>query len=82
MIRIDDTDQHQVDDAGVLVGVIRHKSLRRLGSGRGAPTPGRRPPLAEFLELGELYWVTLATMVGAMAGRPVPGPEAEVEHGT
>jgi predicted transcriptional regulator len=56
---------------GVLVGVMRHRSLRRSGRSRHVGSEGRAA-LAAFLDLGEVYWGGLATAVDVMAGRRVP----------
>jgi Mg/Co/Ni transporter MgtE len=56
-----------VDGAGVLVGMIRHRRLRRLDAVRPPAVTAHRPPLAAFLDLGELYWASLASVMTAMA---------------
>jgi hypothetical protein len=66
----------------VLVGVIRHRSLRRRASSGSATLSGRRPALAVFLELGELYWGGLTSMVSWAAGRSGQDESKEVHSGS
>ena len=47
-----------VDDSGILVGVLRHRQVRRLLS-----TPGTGGLMRALLGLGELYWVGLTTFL-------------------
>ena len=69
-----------VDGSGVLVGVIRHKKIRRSADAPQAEPAPRRAALAAFLDLGEVYWSGLASVITAMAGRPAPEARAEVKH--
>jgi Mg/Co/Ni transporter MgtE len=69
-----------VDDGGVLIGVLRHKSLRRIGKTTREVAISRRPALATFLDLGELYWSGLESAISAMIGQAVPATSTEVKH--
>ncbi len=55
-----------VDGGGVYVGVLRHKDLRRGLEDRGSCVSAR-PPLAAFLDLGEVYWTGLSSLIDALA---------------
>jgi Mg/Co/Ni transporter MgtE len=69
-----------VDGSGVLVGVIRHRSVRRSGRAlRAAPT-SHGPVLNTFLELGELFWGGLTSVVAATANREPMEESTEVER--
>jgi magnesium transporter len=61
-----------VDGTGVLVGIIRHKALRRSLSTRPS-APRSQPRLGTVLELGELYWNGLSTLV-YMVSEPSDAP--------
>jgi magnesium transporter len=60
-----------VDRNGVYLGVIRHKTLREIKAPRPT-TSGPTTPLDTFVDLAELYWVGLSTMVAALAEEPAP----------
>jgi magnesium transporter len=68
-----------VDGSDTLVGVLRHRSLRRLGVERPSSIASGRPALGAFLELGELYWGGLSSLLSGMAGRDAQG---EVDDGS
>ncbi len=70
-----------VDSTDVLVGVIRHKNLRRLGETPTATASGQPSALDAFLDLGELYWGTLASLITATQRQAGPGKQTEVENG-
>jgi magnesium transporter len=55
-----------VDGKNVFLGVIRHKTLRGLREPR-TPTSRTGKPLDTFVDLAELYWLGLSTMVAALA---------------
>ena len=63
-----------VDGNGVLVGGLRHLSLRRRSPAMSLGKDSRAP-LATLLELGELYWAGLAAGLSVMSGR-APDQEA------
>jgi len=69
-----------VDGSGVLVGVVRHRSVRYSEQTHREAPISPRPGLATFLELGELYWGGLTSVVAAMAGRPTTQAATEVQH--
>lgn len=69
-----------VDGSGVLVGVIRHRNVRGSGRPRQSAPISQRPPLDTFLELGELYWSGLTSVVAAMADRQTDDDPREVHH--
>lgn len=69
-----------VDDAGVLVGVVRHRSIRQTEKTYRAAPLSPLPGLATFLDLGELYWGGLTSVVSAMAGRPAAERSTEFNH--
>lgn len=71
-----------VDTGGVLVGCLSHRSLRRRASSGSPALSGRRPALAVFLELGELYWGGLTSMVSWTAGRSGQDEVKEVHGGS
>jgi magnesium transporter len=54
-----------VDGRGVYLGAIRHKDLRNL-DGRHVAAGGTGQPIATLLDLSELYWLGLSTMVTAL----------------
>ncbi len=62
-----------VDGSGVLVGVIRHRNVRSSGPTHQSAPISQRPLLDTFLELGELYWGGLTSVVAAMADRQTEG---------
>jgi magnesium transporter len=69
-----------VDGGGVLVGVIRHRSVRRTAFARGpSATPSHRAALEAFLELGEVYWSGLTSVLGALGGRDAGAQVTEVK---
>lgn len=51
-----------VDDAGVFLGVIRHRTFRQLAED-AATEQIRQHPAAVLLSFGELYWVGLKQMI-------------------
>ena len=58
-----------VDKEDKMVGILRHRSLRRLRSqGPGSPLLAS-PAMNTFLELGELYWGGLTSMLTTMESR-------------
>jgi magnesium transporter len=70
-----------VDDSGVLVGVLRHRQIRRLQS-----SPGAGGLVGALLGLGELYWVGLTTFLPVATGTESPESatsrfQAGVDHG-
>jgi magnesium transporter len=65
-----------VDREGVYLGVIRHKTLRELGEPRTSISR-MGMPLDTFVDLAELYWLGLSTMVAALAA----GTTASEEEG-
>ena len=69
-----------VDGSGVLVGVIRHRHVRSSGPTRQSTPISQRPLLDTFLELGELYWGGLTSVVAAMADRQTEEEPREVNH--
>jgi Mg/Co/Ni transporter MgtE len=59
-----------VDAGGVLVGVIRHKNVRRTATSRRASTAApRRAALEGLLDLGEVYWAGLTSALEALGDR-------------
>jgi len=62
-----------VDGDGVLVGLIRHRNVRRTAIARGpvASAGGRAAALETFLDLGEVYWSGLSSLLTALGGRDV-----------
>ncbi len=68
-----------VDSSGVYVGTIRHKSLREL---RESPplAAGPESPLSTLLDLGELYWVGLDSLVAVLAAKAGDSPAGGVEQ--
>ncbi len=54
-----------VDGAGVYVGVLRHKDIRG-GVETPEPPGSARPPLATLLDLGEVYWNGLSSLIEAL----------------
>jgi Mg/Co/Ni transporter MgtE len=52
-----------VDDSGTLVGVVRHRHIRRMQT-----SPGAAGLVDALLQLGELYWVGLTTFFPMAAG--------------
>ena len=69
-----------VDGRGVYLGAIRHKDLRSLGEPPVA-VGGSGPPLATFIELSELYWVGLASMVAGLSAGTKSGRGKELRDG-
>jgi magnesium transporter len=55
-----------VDGRGIYLGAIRHKDLR-IPDEPHVAVGGTGPPLATFLDLSELYWEGLASMVAALS---------------
>jgi len=70
-----------VDDAGVLVGVVRHRSVRRSGHMTHPGSASSRPALAIAIELAELYWGGLTSLFASMSNRFESEGPAEVKHG-
>jgi magnesium transporter len=69
-----------VDTSGVLVGVIRHRNLRRSHSmRRSKPEALRRTALETLLDLGEVYWTGLASVVESLGNRETELRVAEVK---
>ena len=69
-----------VDASAVLVGVIRHRIVRSSGSTQQSAPISQQPLLDTFLELGELYWGGLTSVVSAMADRQPAEAPREVNH--
>ena len=69
-----------VDDSGVLVGVVRHRSVRHSEPTPRVASDSPQSGFATFLELGELYWVGLTSVVTAMADRSAPERHSEVRY--
>lgn len=65
-----------VDAAGRYLGTIRHKDLRARRR-RPQPTDGQRSALATALDLGELYWTGLSSLVDSLASTPSSDPRGE-----
>lgn len=61
-----------VDDRGAYVGVVRHKSLRASPQG-SKPASGSPTAVSALLELGEVYWSGLFSVIDALASPGVPG---------
>ncbi|MEX2049032.1 MAG: CBS domain-containing protein [Gemmatimonadota bacterium] len=59
-----------VDTDGRLIGAIRHKTIRQLGSDPG------RPVMATIVGLSELYWVGLSGILASLAPPRAVGEEA------
>jgi magnesium transporter len=55
-----------VDRRGVYVGAIRHKRLRGVEESRSA-IGGAAAPLGTLLDVAEVYWIGLASVVAALA---------------
>lgn len=62
-----------VDEKGALVGVLRHRSLRRMRSDQPGSPLLATPAMNTFLELGELYWDGLTGMLTTMEARSTQG---------
>ena len=65
-----------VDRRGVFLGVIRHKTLRELEVPRTAMSRTGMP-LDTFVDLAELYWMGLSTMVAALAASTTADDQGE-----
>jgi predicted transcriptional regulator len=59
-----------VDDAGRLVGAIRHKTIRQMGR------ESRPPMMATLVGLSELYWTGLAGILSSLRAPPAQTREA------
>jgi magnesium transporter len=69
-----------VDDGGVLLGVMRFKTLRAAGNEDAAAVA--QDPMAASLALGELYWSTLGQLLQTLWPAVKPnGEESEESHG-
>ena len=60
-----------VDENNALVGTLRHRSLRRLRSDQPGSPLLASPAMNTFLELGELYWDGLASVLTTMEAKSV-----------
>ena len=69
-----------VDDSGGLLGMIRHRNVRSSEPTHQTAPISQRPLLDTFLELGELYWGGLTSVVAAMADRQTKDEPTEVHH--
>jgi magnesium transporter len=58
-----------VDEKGVMVGILRHRNLRRLRAESPDSPLLASPAMNTFLELGELYWEGLTSMLTTMEAR-------------
>lgn len=67
-----------VDEAGVVVGAIRHRTLRNIAQ-RKDETGEQKPALNTLLAFGELYWKGLTAVLSSALGA---GPSANQHKST
>jgi magnesium transporter len=68
-----------VDRKGVYLGVVRHKTLREIKEPRTTMS-GPATPIDTFVDLAELYWVGLSTMVAALAEESASSNDREERY--
>jgi len=69
-----------VDNNGVLVGVVRHRSIRRSERLAHTSHASPRPALATAMDLSELYWGGLTSLFASLSTRIESERPAEVKR--